>query len=90
MSDLLDLMIRASRAIDTAGNADEFQQAADETHGTPEAAASSHWDASSLCRQVGDRFLALADAHAFAAKRMERAQAEEKRTGVEYRSGDAA
>lgn len=92
MSDgsLLELIIRAGRAIDTAAMADDEQMAADESHGTPEAAASVHWNASSLCRTVGERFIALADGHALQAKRMERAQREERQTGVEYRRGDAA
>lgn len=90
MSTLLDLMIRAGRAIDTATTANDYQQAADETHGTPESAAGAHWDAASLCRQVGERFIALADAHTFAARRMEVEQRRERATGVEYRAGDAA
>lgn len=90
MTDREELIYRAARALDTSRMAEEDQYAADESHGTPEAAASAHWDAASLLRQVGERFLTLADSHTFEAKRMDREHRKEKATGVEYRLGNDA
>lgn len=87
-----DLLIRMARAVDSYNEAQDYIQAADESVGTPEAAAKACWDASSLLRSVGDQLTTLADSMVFAARRYEKADREEKRTGVEYRggSGEAA
>lgn len=87
---LLDLNLRASHAVELAALADEQQQAADESHGTPEAAAHSHQDAVKALRDVAERFSHLADAHEFMARRMSYEDKRERATGIEYRRGDAA
>jgi hypothetical protein len=84
MTDREMLLYDFARALDASRMADEEQQAADEAVGTPSAAAQRHWDASSLLRRLGEELVNRADQHVFAAKRMDRAAQEERRTGVEY------
>lgn len=90
MNPLLEMVIRAARGIELAALADEHQHAAEEGHGTPEAAASAHREAELLCRSVAERFSALASGHEFMARRMEDEHAKERRSGIEYRGGSAA
>lgn len=88
MSD--ELLIRAARAVDAARTASEYGQSCDQGHDVPGTAARYEWDAASLLRDVSDRFHTLAEEFTFAAKRHDKAQREEDRTGVEYRGGSAA
>lgn len=84
------MLIRSARAIDAFNDAQDYVQAADESHGTPEAAAKACWDAASLIRNVAQMFETLADSTTFQARRYEKAHREEQRTGVEHRGGSAA
>lgn len=86
----IELLIRAARAVDAHRTAAEYGQATDEGHTPPGSAAQVEWDASSVLRDVGQRFIDLAEQQAFQARRHERAQQEEARTGVEHRGGEAA
>lgn len=90
MNEREEIGYRVMRALDHSRTASEEQEAADQTHSTPEAAEALHWDAAGLLEGSIVRLQALYDRHVFDAKRMGRAQREETRTGVEYRSGDAA
>lgn len=84
------LLIRAARAIDKRSVAADCVQAADEGHDIAGNAIQPCWDAASTLRTVGERFIDLADQATFSARRMERAQRDENRTGVEHRGGSAA
>lgn len=90
MTDREEIIYRVARALDHSRMAEEEQHAADVAISTPEAAASRHRDTAGLLEGVLTRVQRLHDEHVFAAKRMERAQRQEKATGVEYRNGDAA
>src|SRR4051812_29565009 len=91
VTDFFDLGNRTMRALEMAREADEHQQAADETHGTPEAARDAHWDAVSHLRTVTERLSVLMEAHKFQARRMDYEQKRELRTGIEFKAGgDAA
>lgn len=86
-----NLLIRMARAVDAYNTATDYMQAADEAVDTPGNAAKVCWDASSALRSIGDALTTLADSMSFAARRYEKAERDEKATGVEFRAGgDAA
>lgn len=90
MTDFFDLGNRTMRALEMAQLADEYQMAADEGHGTPEAARDAHWDSVSHLRTVTERLSVLMEAHTFQARRMDAENRKEIATGREYRGGSAA
>lgn len=85
MTDHFDLANATTRALKLCRLADEYQQAADEAHGTPEMAATAHADAAKHLRRAVKQLTALMDAHAFLARRMDQEHQREQRTGTEYR-----
>jgi hypothetical protein len=82
-----DLLVQAARAVEWLVSAEDCAYAVDESHDLPRHAATAAWDAAANLRSIANRFLRLADAQAFAARRYERAQHEEDRSGVAYRAG---
>lgn len=90
MSDHAELLIRLARACDASRMANDYSEGVDEGLDLPRHAAQRHWDAASNLSEVIRRAEALRDGHTLSAKRYERAQREEDRTGTEYRGGGAA
>lgn len=85
------LIEREVHALSTAREADEAAHAADEGVDIPGTAARYSWDASALLRQHGQSLIDLADRYVFQARRYEKAQRTEDRTGREYKgNGEAA
>lgn len=89
MTDREDLLIRAARACDQSRMANDYSEGVDEGLDLPRHAAARHWDAASSLAEIARRAEALASAHTLEAKRYERAQREEDRSGSEYREEPA-